>query len=142
VIERVSGKPYDAYLQENIFRPLALKHTGYEKEGDGVANRAQGYVKGPLGMEQAAPVHMSVPYAAGGLYSTPEDLKRWNQLLHGGKVLSPQSLRAMTTPTRTGSGTAWSSTGTKTGSVSTTGAASTALKATCRTSPTTKCTSS
>jgi CubicO group peptidase (beta-lactamase class C family) len=104
VIERVSGKPYDAYLQANILRPLALKHTGYEKEGDGVANRAQGYVKGPLGMQEAAPLHMSVPYAAGGLYSTPEDLKRWNQLLHGGKLLSPQSLRAMTTPHQDGFG--------------------------------------
>ncbi len=67
VIERVSGKPYDAYLQANLFRPLGLKHTGYEKEGDGVANRAQGYVKGPLGLAEAAYVHMSVPYAAGGL---------------------------------------------------------------------------
>ncbi len=104
VIERVSGKPYDAYLQANLFRPLGLEHTGYEKEGDGVANRAQGYVKGPLGLEEAAPVHMSVPFAAGGLYATPEDLKRWNQLLHGGKFLSPQSLRAMTTPHQDGFG--------------------------------------
>jgi CubicO group peptidase (beta-lactamase class C family) len=104
VIEQVSGKPYDAYLQANLFGPLGLKHTGYEKEGDGVANRAQGYVKGPLGLEEAAPVHMSVPFAAGGLYSTPEDLKRWNQLLHGGKVLSPQSLRAMTTAHQDGFG--------------------------------------
>ncbi|MBD0260028.1 MAG: beta-lactamase family protein [Cytophagales bacterium] len=104
VIERVSGKPYDAYLQATLFRPLGLKHTGYEKEGDGVANRAQGFAKGPLGIEEASYLHMSVPYAAGGLYSTPEDLKRWNQLLHGGKVLSPQSLRAMTTPHQDGMG--------------------------------------
>ncbi len=98
VIERVSGKPYEAYLQANILRPLGLKHTGYEKEGDGVANRAQGYVKGPQGMQEAPYLHMSVPFAAGALYSTAEDLKRWNQQLHGGKLLSPASLRAMTTP--------------------------------------------
>jgi len=98
VIERVSGKPYDAYLQVNIFRPLGLKHTGYEKEGDGVPNRAQGYVKGPQGMQEAPYLHMSVPFAAGALYSTPQDLVRWNRLLHGGKLLSPESLRAMTTP--------------------------------------------
>lgn len=41
---------------------------------------------------------MSVPFAAGGLYSTTEDLLRWEQGLFGGKLLSDASLRKMTTP--------------------------------------------
>ncbi len=98
IIEKVSGKPYEAYVQENIFRPLKMKNSGYEKEGDGVRNRAQGYVKGPSGFEEARYLHMSFPFSAGGLYSTAEDLQRWNKALYSGKLLSPQSVVTMTTP--------------------------------------------
>jgi hypothetical protein len=41
---------------------------------------------------------MSIPFAAGALYSTTEDLLRWEQGLFGGKVLSAASIRKMTTP--------------------------------------------
>jgi CubicO group peptidase (beta-lactamase class C family) len=41
---------------------------------------------------------MSIPHAAGSLYSTTEDLLRWEQGLFGGKVLSPASFAKMTTP--------------------------------------------
>ena len=41
---------------------------------------------------------MTVPFAAGGLYSTTDDLWLWEQGLFGGKVLRPASLQKMTTP--------------------------------------------
>jgi CubicO group peptidase (beta-lactamase class C family) len=41
---------------------------------------------------------MSVPYAAGGLYSSTHDLLRWEQGLYAGRLLSASSLRQMTTP--------------------------------------------
>jgi Beta-lactamase. len=41
---------------------------------------------------------MSIPFSAGALYSTTEDLLRWEQGLFGGKVLKPESLAKMTTP--------------------------------------------
>jgi hypothetical protein len=41
---------------------------------------------------------MSIPLSAGGLYSTAEDLLRWEQGLFGGKLLSSASLQKMTTP--------------------------------------------
>ena len=41
---------------------------------------------------------MSIPFSAGALYSTTQDLLRWEQGLFGGKVLSPASLQKMTTP--------------------------------------------
>src|SRR5437667_688574 len=41
---------------------------------------------------------MTSPLSAGGLYSTTEDLRRWEQGLFGGKLLSPASLKKMTTP--------------------------------------------
>jgi CubicO group peptidase (beta-lactamase class C family) len=41
---------------------------------------------------------MSLPYSAGGLYSTTEDLLLWEEGLYGGKLLSPSSIEKMTTP--------------------------------------------
>jgi hypothetical protein len=41
---------------------------------------------------------MSIPHGAGALYSTTEDLLRWEQGLFGGKLLSAASLKKMTTP--------------------------------------------
>jgi CubicO group peptidase (beta-lactamase class C family) len=41
---------------------------------------------------------MSIPFSAGALYSTTEDLLRWEQGLFGGKLLKPESLAKMTTP--------------------------------------------
>src|SRR2546430_14811246 len=41
---------------------------------------------------------MSIPFSAGALYSTTEDLWRWEQGLFGGKVLTTASLKKMTTP--------------------------------------------
>ena len=41
---------------------------------------------------------MSIPHAAGALYSTTEDLLRWEQGLFGGKLISAASLAKMTTP--------------------------------------------
>lgn len=41
---------------------------------------------------------MSIPHAAGALYSTTEDLLRWEQGLFGGKIVSAASLQKMTTP--------------------------------------------
>jgi len=45
---------------------------------------------------------MSVPHAAGGLFSTVDDLWRWERGLFGGKLLSAASLKRMTTPFREG----------------------------------------
>jgi hypothetical protein len=41
---------------------------------------------------------MSIPHGAGALYSTTEDLLKWEQGLFGGKLLQPASLEKMTTP--------------------------------------------
>ena len=43
---------------------------------------------------------MSVPYAAGALRSTAEDMARWNAALFGGKLLKPESLKEMLAPGR------------------------------------------
>jgi CubicO group peptidase (beta-lactamase class C family) len=98
IIEKVTGKPYEQALRENILDPLGMKDTGYDRHGTILKRRAAGYVKAPTGYENAPYLDMSIPYAAGSLYSTVEDLYLWDQALYGEKVLSAKSREVMFTP--------------------------------------------
>lgn len=98
LIEKVSGKSYSDFVQQNIFAPLGMKDSGYDSNSAVIERRAAGYSRGKDGPVNAGFVHMSIPFSAGALYSTTEDLLRWEQGLFGGKVLKPESLAKMTTP--------------------------------------------
>ena len=98
VIERVTGDSYEKFVTENIFAPLGMKDSGYDSNTAVIPHRAAGYMASPTGPVNAGFIHMSIPHAAGALYSTTEDLLRWEQGLFGGKLVSAASLAKMTTP--------------------------------------------
>jgi CubicO group peptidase (beta-lactamase class C family) len=98
LIEKISGESYSEFVQQNIFTPLGMKDSGYDSNSAIIAHRAAGYTPGKSGAVNAGFVHMSIPFSAGALYSTTEDLLRWEQGLFGGKVLTAASLAKMTTP--------------------------------------------
>ena len=98
LLENVSGESYEKFVQENIFGPLGMKDSGYDSNSAIIPRRAAGYAAGKDGPVNAGFIHMSIPFSAGALYSTTEDLLRWEQGLFGGKLLSPASLAKMTTP--------------------------------------------
>lgn len=100
IIERITGDSYERFVQQNIFTPLGMKDSGYDSNTAIIKNRASGYSPGPGGRVNAGFIDMSIPHAAGALYSTTEDLLRWEQGLFGGKLLSPASLQKMTTPAK------------------------------------------
>ena len=98
VIENVSGKKYGVLLQERIFDPLGMKDSGLDTDELILPKRAQGYMPGPNGLVLARSESMTVPWAAGSIYSTTRDLLKWEHGLFGGNVLSAESLKQMTTP--------------------------------------------
>jgi len=98
LLEKISGESYEKFVQGNIFTPLSMKDSGYDSNSAIIPKRAAGYVPGPSGPSNAGFINMTVPLSAGALYSTTEDLLRWEQGLFGGKLLSPSSLQEMTTP--------------------------------------------
>lgn len=98
IIEKVTGKPYEQVLQENIFDPVGMKNSGYDHWGTIINKRATGYSRTPRGYQNAAYLDMSIPYAAGSLYSTVEDLYLWDQALYGEKILSAKSKDLMFKP--------------------------------------------
>ena len=88
IVERVAGKPYEQVLKERIFDPVGMKNTGYDHHETILAKRAAGYEKRPGGFINAPYLDMALPYAAGSLYSTVEDLYLWDQALYTEKLLS------------------------------------------------------
>jgi CubicO group peptidase (beta-lactamase class C family) len=98
LVEKLSGETYEKFLQENIFAPLGMNDSGYDSNTALIPHRAEGYAPGPIGIVNADYTDMTVPFAAGALYSTTEDLLRWEKGLFGGKLLKPDSLVMMTTP--------------------------------------------
>ena len=98
VSEQVSGRQYADLLRERICDPLGMKDTGLDTDELILPRRAQGYMQGKDALVPARSESMTVPWAAGSLYSTTGDLLKWERGLFGGKVLSPESLRKMTTP--------------------------------------------
>lgn len=98
VIEKVSGKKYGDLLRERIFDPLGMNDSGLDDDGLILPKRAEGYRPGQNGLMLARSESMSVPWAAGSIYSTTGDLLKWEHGLFGGKILSADSLKLMTTP--------------------------------------------
>jgi CubicO group peptidase (beta-lactamase class C family) len=104
IVQRVSGEPFEQYVEEHIFRPLQMTHSTFYQPPpkDLVALPSEGYrestEKPPVGFEIFNPV------AAGGISSTASDMGRFGQaLLNGGeldgqRILKPETLAAMWAP--------------------------------------------
>ena len=99
IIEVVSGKSYADFLRERVFEPLRMRDSGVDRDDLVLRRRAQGYLtRRSGGLEKVQYGSLSVPWSAGAIYSTSEDLLRWERGLFGGHLLTAASLRQMTTP--------------------------------------------
>ncbi len=107
ILERITGKPYDVLLKQDILDPLGLKDTGYDHSSVVLARRASGYEPGLDGPINAPYLDMSLPYAAGALYSTVEDLFLWDQALYTDKLLRADLKEKLFTPGMSSYGYGW-----------------------------------
>jgi CubicO group peptidase (beta-lactamase class C family) len=98
ILTKLGGKPYGDYMAGTMFEPLGLDHTLYCHEKEIVPKRARGYAFEDGRLWNAAPISMNTPGAAGALCSTIGDLVKWASLLESGRVVTPASYQAMTTP--------------------------------------------
>jgi CubicO group peptidase (beta-lactamase class C family) len=104
LIERVSGRPYGGYLNEQLFQPLGLTRTSFCDQRSLTPDRARGYERAGEGFVNAQYISMTQAYAAGGLCSSAPDLLRWIRLLAGGGVIRRGSFAAMIEPARLADG--------------------------------------
>ena len=108
VIEKVSGQTYADYVRQRILAPLNMKNSGYDVSETVLPQRAAGYAPSPSGVINAPYLSMTLPFAAGSIYSTVDDLLAWDQALSApGKPLGAASLKAMFTDYGHGYGFGW-----------------------------------
>ncbi|WNV84393.1 serine hydrolase domain-containing protein [Umezawaea sp. Da 62-37] len=105
LLARVSGLPLQDFLAERIFQPLGMVDTGFWVPADKLARFTSSYqpdddgiklVDAPDGQWSSPP---AFPSGAGGMVSTVDDWHAFGRMLldDGGKVLTPESVRLMTT---------------------------------------------
>src|SRR5215216_5023200 len=104
IVQRVSGKTLDAFMQERLFRPLGMTHTQWRDDfTEVVPNRATAYSG-----SAARGFHTDMPFTNmignGGLLSTMSDLWRWNENLDRPTVGGKAYVDAMQTQMRLNNG--------------------------------------
>jgi CubicO group peptidase (beta-lactamase class C family) len=97
IIEVASKEQYADFIEQKIFAKLGMNNSQYGGR-QLIANRASGYSKSDNGFENAGPVNMMWPHAAGSLLSTVGDLNIWFKGLRNGTLISKESYQAMTSP--------------------------------------------
>jgi len=107
IIERASGHDYETFLKRNIFERLGMNDTGYDHNAAILPKRAAGYSRTLVLMANAPYIDMTWPHAAGALYSTVDDLAKWDQALLAGKLIGPESYKLMFTPGKSSYGFGW-----------------------------------
>ena len=104
VIEKVTGKTYEALLREGILDPLGMKDSGCDWRGASPDSRATGYLFDPAVGGPVLAEHTDADLASGGIYSTAEDMARWVKGLSDGRIVKAATREKAWTPVVLGDG--------------------------------------
>jgi CubicO group peptidase (beta-lactamase class C family) len=98
-VERASGQTFATFLRDRIFKPLGMSKTVALEEGvSSVRNRAYGYTLTDGAWKRTDQSLTSAVLGDGGIYSSIDDLARWDAALSSTGLLSSESLRQAFTP--------------------------------------------
>jgi CubicO group peptidase (beta-lactamase class C family) len=100
IIEKVSGMSYEAYLQKNILEKLGMTNTGLNSWDKILPLRAKGYEMVKNKVVNAPYIALEWPFSSGAMYSTIDDLYKWDRALYSNIVLTTGSLQKMFTPNK------------------------------------------
>jgi CubicO group peptidase (beta-lactamase class C family) len=98
IIEKISGQSYENYLRNNILNELGMMNTGVDRLDTVLQMRARGYSKVKGKYVNADYISLAWPYSAGILYSTLDDMYKWDRALYQTSILSVSSKQKMFTP--------------------------------------------
>ena len=98
IIEKVAGITYEEYVNKNLFTPAGRSQSFYGSESKIIKNRAKGYQKDGADYQNSDYISMTLPYIAGSLISTVEDLWKWNKALYSYKLIKKEWLDKAITP--------------------------------------------
>lgn len=107
VMEKATGLSFGEVLRTLAIDPVGLKRSGLDNSAEVVPGRASGYspdATAPSGFQNASFISISFAAAAGGMRSTCEEFCAWDAALYAGRIITPDSLKAMITPVRLANG--------------------------------------
>jgi CubicO group peptidase (beta-lactamase class C family) len=100
IVQKVSGKPFGQFLHERIFVPLKMNRTlAYEKGKNEVPRRAYGHTKEKDGSwRETDQSPTSAVLGDGGIYTSIDDLEKWDRALREHTLLSEAEMQPALTP--------------------------------------------
>jgi len=108
IIEKVSGKSYEDFLNEHLFKPAGMQFTGYRIPEWNKKVVAHWYVGDK---DNRTPLEKPYPYwnllGNGGILSTTLDMYKWHLALLDDKVLSAKAKKKIFTPFLNDYGYGW-----------------------------------
>jgi CubicO group peptidase (beta-lactamase class C family) len=94
VVAKISGRAFREFLRQRIFEPLKMNHTVmYERGKNEISDRAYGHTKAGAGWTQTDQSSTSATLGDGGIYSSLEDLAKWDEALRANKLLTEDEMR-------------------------------------------------
>jgi CubicO group peptidase (beta-lactamase class C family) len=107
IVEKVSGKPFGEFLHERIFAPLKMNDTlAFEKGKNEVPRRAYGHTREKNVWRQTDQSPTSAVLGDGGIYSSIDDLAKWDRALREHGLLSESEMKPALTPVQLAAGPA------------------------------------
>ena len=91
IIEKISGMTYENFIQKYIFDKLGMKNSYYDSSEKIIPNRTNGYRLNDTSYQNAEFISMTIPYAAGSLMSTVDDMFLWSKAIHHNTLISEKS---------------------------------------------------
>jgi CubicO group peptidase (beta-lactamase class C family) len=108
IIERVTGLSYEHNLKEHILQVAGMHNTGVLHNQKIIANRAIGYLSTEQGYRNALPINNhDIFLGAASIYSTAQDLLKFDQALYGNKLLTDKLKEQMFTIVQPPYGYGW-----------------------------------
>lgn len=105
VVAKISGQPFAQFLRERIFAPLRMTQTvAYEKGKSEVAQRAYGHSKDGDAWKETDQSSTSATLGDGGIYSSLDDLAKWDEGLAQHTLLSEAEMQPALTPAKLANG--------------------------------------
>ena len=100
IVRKVSGRTYDAFLEERVFKPLGMTNTIHDSPDEVIPNRAAGYLwYGAGGLHNGDFLkYLMTNHGDRGILSTVLDLAKWTAVLCTDRFLTTSSRAAMWTP--------------------------------------------
>lgn len=102
IVEKISGETFSTFLEKNIFQPLEMKKTYVAAHNAKIPNRVHGYSENNGKWESAD--YDAFTTGGGGIYSTLEDLEKWDRSFYTEKLIKAETLKLASTETKLNNG--------------------------------------